>query len=123
MNIQNLDIKNLSKESKTRILFFLILFLLSSIGMFGQTNSTSSKVETTQEIIITNDIVSVNSQIEFVSWFMGTKQSKTMDVSSTAKEGSKVNTRKQILYSGSTPNKVLYKTLMKKVSSQNSAIV
>ncbi|WP_395044469.1 hypothetical protein [Flavobacterium sp.] len=123
MYTQNIFTNKYMTENKTRLLFFFILFLLSSIGMFGQTNETLPTIDKTQEIIFTSDVASVNSQVEFVSWFMGTKQSKMINVLSTANESSKVSTKKQILFSGSTPNKVLYRTLMKKLSSQSNAIV
>ena len=119
----NTSIK-VTTESRNRLLFFVFLFLLSSIGMFGQSNADSLEIKTTTEIIVSKEskITSVESQIEFVSWFMGTKQSQMID-SKSNQNSSKVVTKKQILFLGITPNKVLYRTFMKKVSSQNSAIV
>lgn len=124
MNSQNNTKINFTTENRNRVLFFVLLFLMSSIGMFGQSNVDSIETKTTTETIISNEtkIVSVESQIDFVSWFMGTKQSQMMD-SRANQNSSKVITKKQILFLGITPNKVLYRTFMKKVSSQNSAIV
>lgn len=124
MNTQDNNNNKLMKENRNRFLFFVLLFLMSSIGMFGQTNvdSLESKVPAEKSIVIENKITSVESQIEFVSWFMGTKQSQMME-SKENQNSSKVITKKQILFLGITPNKVLYRTFMKKVSSQNSAIV
>lgn len=124
MITQNNTTIKFTTESRNRLLFFVFLFLLSSIGMFGQANVDSLEIKTTTEIIVSkeNKITSVESQIEFVSWFMGTKQSQMMD-SKSNQNSSKVVTKKQILFLGITPNKVLYRTFMKKVSSQNSAIV
>lgn len=124
MNTQNNNSNRFLKENRSRLVFFVLLFLLSSIGMFGQTNVDSLETKTTTELIVSkeNKIVSVESQIDFVSWFMGTKQSQMMD-SKANQNSSKVVTKKQILFLGITPNKVLYRTFMKKVSSQNSAIV
>lgn len=124
MITQNNTTIKFTTESRNRLLFFVFLFLLSSIGMFGQSNVDSLEIKTTTEIIVSKEskITSVESQIEFVSWFMGTKQSQMID-SKSNQNSSKVVTKKQILFLGITPNKVLYRTFMKKVSSQNSAIV
>ena len=110
--------------NRNRFLFFVLLFVMSSIGMFGQSNVDSVEIKLPAEKIELKEtaVVSVESQIDFVSWFMGTKQSQMMD-SKTNQNSSKVVTKKQILFLGITPNKVLYRTFMKKVSSQNSAIV
>lgn len=124
MNSQNNTNSNFMTENRNRLLFFVLLFLMSSIGMFGQSNVDSLETRITPEKIELKEttITSVESQIEFVSWFMGTKQSQMMD-SKANQNSSKVVTKKQILFLGITPNKVLYRTFMKKVSSQNSAIV
>lgn len=124
MNSQNNTNSNFMTENRNRLLFFVLLFLMSSIGMFGQSNVDSLETRITPEKIELKEttITSVESQIDFVSWFMGTKQSQMMD-SKANQNSSKVVTKKQILFLGITPNKVLYRTFMKKVSSQNSAIV
>lgn len=124
MNSQNNTNSNFITENRNRLLFFVLLFLMSSIGMFGQSNVDSLETRITPEKIELKEttITSVESQIDFVSWFMGTKQSQMMD-SKANQNSSKVVTKKQILFLGITPNKVLYRTFMKKVSSQNSAIV
>lgn len=124
MNTQNNTNINFTTENRNRLLFFVLLFLMSSIGMFGQSNVDSLEIKTTTELIVLkeNKITSVESQIEFVSWFMGTKQSQMIDSKSNENSSNKV-TKKQILFLGITPNKVLYRTFMKKVSSQNNAIV
>ena len=124
MITQNNTNSNFMTENRNRLLFFVLLFLMSSIGMFGQSNVDSLETRITPEKIELKEttITSVESQIDFVSWFMGTKQSQMMD-SKANQNSSKVVTKKQILFLGITPNKVLYRTFMKKVSSQNSAIV
>ena len=62
--------------------------------------------------------------MDFVSWFMGSKQPQIKsDLIEVKNNSSKGITKKQILSSGITPNKVLYRTFMKKVSSQDNAIV
>ena len=124
MNTQNNHSNKFLTENRSRLVLFVLLFLLSSIGMFGQTRIDSLQTKATTELIVLKEttVASVESQIDFVSWFMGTKQSQMMD-SKGNQNSSKVVTKKQILFLGITPNKVLYRTFMKKVSSQNSAIV
>ena len=129
MNQSNINTNQLVTENKT-FLFFFLLFLMSSIGMFGQNKSNFS-----EKVLIENaasftegftsaPIASVASQIEFVGWFMGSKQIQSIQSSfQEATSGSRTITKKQILSSGISPNKVLYRTFMKKVSSQDNAIV
>lgn len=127
MNIQNTNSSNFIIENKNRILFLFILFILSSLRMFGQSSIDSKTIQCNQDVTITfnqveTSIVSVNTQIDFVSWFMGSRQSQ-MNENETANKFNSASTRKQILNSGISPNKVLYRTFMKKVISQDSAIV
>lgn len=125
MNTSNTDKNNFVTENKNRLLFLFLLFLLSSIGMFGQTANEGIEVKENSEVICfdkNDDVASLNSQIDFVSWFMGTKQSQMID-GTTSKKSVNGITKKQILFQGITPNKVLYRTFMKKVSSQDNAIV
>lgn len=127
MNFQNTNTNNFIAENKNRLLFFFLLFLLSSIGMFGQSKEIVVNEEiNTPSVVLQNEfnIVTVESQIDFVSWFMGSKQPQLKnDLNEVKNNSSKGITRKQILSLGITPNKVLYRTFMKKVSSQDSAIV
>ncbi len=127
MNIQNTNSSNFIIENKNRILFLFILFILSSLRMFGQSSIDSKTIQCNQDVTITfnqveTSIVSVATQIDFVSWFMGSRQSQ-MNENETAYKFNSASTRKQILNSGISPNKVLYRTFMKKVISQDSAIV
>ena len=124
MILQNSITNNSIKRNK--MLFFFMLFLMSSVGMFGQTKEVATMEVVKSEIVFQKevDIVSVSSQIDFVNWFMGSKQPQLKsELNELKNSNSKTITRKQILSSGITPNKVLYRTFMKKVSSQDNAIV
>lgn len=126
MNFQNTN-TNFIAENKVRILFFIVLFILSSLRMFGQTTESPIAIQNKEEVkcVIQQNqtsIVSIDSQIDFVSWFMGSKQSQMNETETTNQFGATA-TRKQILTSGVTPNKVLYRTFMKRVISQDNAIV
>lgn len=94
--------------------------------MVGQTKDSVTVEVVKAEIVFQKDaeVVSVASQIDFVSWFMGSKQPQIKtDLNEVKNNNSKGITRKQILSLGISPNKVLYRTFMKKVSSQDNAIV
>ena len=129
MNQSNINTNQLVTKNKT-FLFFFLLFLMSSIGMFGQDKSNYNEkvlIENTPsftEGFTSTPIASVASQIEFVGWFMGSKQIQSIQSSfQEATSGSRGITKKQILSYGISPNKVLYRTFMKKVNSQDNAIV
>lgn len=126
MNFQNTN-SNFITENKFRILFLILLFILSSLRIFGQTTVAPITIQNEDQVsFIINEsqtcIVSVETQIDFVSWFMGSRQSQRNDNESVNQFGS-ATTKKQILTSGVTPNKVLYRTFMKRVISQDNAIV
>ena len=126
MNVQNTN-SNFIAENKMRILFLIVLFILSSMRMFGQTTEAPKTIQNKEEVKCAfqqneTSIVSIDSQIDFVSWFMGTRQSQINENVSANKSGS-TSTKKQILSSGITPNKVLYRTFMKRVISQDNVIV
>ncbi len=131
MNIQNTNSSNFIIENKNRIVFLFVLFILSSLRMFGQTTVAptvvNNNVENNVEVVVSfeqveTSIVSIDTQIDFVGWFMGSRQSQ-MNESESANTTKSTSTKKQILSSGIAPNKVLYRTFMKKVISQDSAIV
>ncbi|MEC4005920.1 hypothetical protein OX283_014720 [Flavobacterium sp. SUN052] len=123
-NSQNTATNFLSENKKGLVLLF-ILFLLSSVGMFGQTKNETVAPQVTPVIeisIVPAQAVALDSDTDFMNWFMGSKQTQTVQ-DNTANVGSTTSSRKkQIISSGVTPNKVLYRTFMKKVISQESAI-
>lgn len=125
MNTQNTNASNFLVENRNRLLFFFVLFLLSSIGMFGQTSS-SQNASFDKECVVfqeSNSVLANDSQIDFVNWFMGSKQSQMIDDNSETTSNSNGSTKKQIISSGIIPNRVLYKTFVKKVVSSDNAIV
>lgn len=128
MNTQNTTTTFLT-ENRNRILFFFLLFLLSSVGMFGQEATTvSAEIIKDKEIVFTSNeahasSTTVDFQIDFVGWFMGSKQPQNNEATATIKADAKKVTKKCFLSLGISPNKVLYRTFMKKVASQNNALV
>ena len=110
-------------------MMFVCVLLLSNVSVFGQTTveSTSAQTETIQD----NDVVNTNvemstmkqeatsnsSNMNFVLWFMGSKQSpnaNTVPAGTTAK--------KQFMTSGSAPNRLLIRAFLKKAVNFESAV-
>jgi hypothetical protein len=107
-------------DNQKRLIVVLVLLVLSSVKMFGQTKSNEICLEKNDVAVITNAVAASDSDIDFMNWFMGSKQAQS--ASSTGNDAS-VNTKKQLINSGGATNRVLYKTLVKKVMSIDNAIV
>jgi hypothetical protein len=122
----NTNTQNTSNTLNKGLVTLVILFLFTSAGMFGQTKevTTVRPVTPTVEVVVeSNQMIALDSNAEFMSWFMGSNQTQSLKVSSDNEASSTISRKKQIILSGITPNKVLYRTLVKKVISQENAIV
>jgi len=111
-------------QKNTRLVVLLAMLLLSSVGMFGQEVATVSSTVITTEIVAdetaattTATAVESNSNINIVSWFMGTKQTPKTNAADGA-----MNSKKQMINSGIAPNRLLIKTFLKKASSFQVAV-
>lgn len=130
MKTFNSTTTNDTTRNKTRWIVLLVLLVLSSMGVFGQ-NSTDqnyqldlnkeSIVENNKMIDTKNDVVSLESQIDFMGWFMGSKYNQNTTLELDVNK-STISTKKTIISSGVTPNKVLYRTFVKKVMNKDNAI-
>ena len=114
----------LNVKNSKRIVITIFLLVLACTGVFGQTNENSSVINNDLKIEVLNSnekIAATNSDIEFMNWFMGSKQSQSLN----SKEliDATRNTKKQMIISGGTPNRVLYRTFVKKVVSIENATV
>jgi len=109
-------------ENKKGLLVLLVLFLLSSVGMFGQAKAVVvPTIDTTVSVVaVSSQHVVLDSEVDFVNWFMGSKQLQTTNNTTTT--SSSIERKKQIISSGVTPNKVLYRTFVKRVMNQESTI-
>ena len=124
---------NFSKQNGNKIsvnIFMLLVFvLLSNVAVFGQTalenNTVQSATIENSEIVnapieintLKQEAVSNNSNINFVLWFMGSKQSPNaaiVPVGTTAK--------KQFMTSGTAPNRLLIKAFLKKAVNFERAV-
>lgn len=121
---------NTTSRNKTRWIVLLVLLVLSSMGVFGQ-NSTDAtlQLDLNKELVANEEqtvesgteITTLESQIDFVGWFMGSKHNQNTNFDATTIKSS-TSTKKHIISSGVTPNKVLYRTFVKKVMNKDSAI-
>jgi hypothetical protein len=121
----NTNTQNTSNTSNKALIVLFVMFLLSSASMFAQNTTTAVAAPATTTVEVLN--VSVNqialgSDVEFMSWFMSSKQTQSVNGGSEGTSTTTMSRKKQIISSGVVPNKVLYRTLVKKVISQESAI-
>ena len=104
-----------STSAILNIALMFVLFLLFSAKASAQSleqNEVSTK--TLLSSCVEYKVATLDTQIDFVGWFMGTNQNQSINefVETPTRAAS---TKKQILSSGIVPNRVLYKTLVKKV--------
>lgn len=126
MKTFNLNTNNDSKRNKTRLLVLFVLLVLSSMGVFGQSiNPQENVLLNTNSVNLLGEkdvLVSVESQLDFMGWFMGSKHTQNNSSLDAEMVKSSISTKKQVLSSGITPNKVLYRTFVKKVMNKDNAI-
>jgi hypothetical protein len=122
----NTNTQNTSNTSRKALIVIFVLFLLSSVGMFGQTTEVvvpQSATPVVEVLNTTNQIIASDSNADFMNWFMSSKQVQSdKEGSQVSGTSTNVTRKKQIISSGVVPNKVLYRTLVKKLMSQESAI-
>jgi len=114
-----------SNKLTARFLVLVVMMLLSSVGMFGQ-NTVAVPASISLELTITADetlasadsATTANATMNFVSWFMGTKQTPNangaIEVSS--------NSKKQMINLGIAPNRLLIKAFLKKASNYATTV-
>jgi hypothetical protein len=127
--MNNFSTKNANKKN-TIIFMMFVCMLLSNVSVFGQTavennNVQSATIEHNEIVNTTTEISSMKqeavsnaSNMNFVLWFMGSKQSPnatTVPAGTTAK--------KQFMTSGTAPNRLLIKAFLKKAVNFESAVV
>lgn len=102
--------------SGLRMVVLFTLLVLSSFSMVGQNKNEVVAPEAT--VVATQSNVTTNTTMNFVSWFMGTKQTPNANQSSDAASSQK----KQMINSGIAPNRLLIKAFLKKASNYSSTI-
>ena len=103
---------------KRNLFLLVVLFSFSSIsGVFAQSSSfvaPSDEVTNAQNNIVIESPVKVsssvsNSNVNFILWFMGTKEDMGKSFSNDG-----MYSKKSFMTSGREPNRLLVKTLLKK---------
>jgi len=111
---------NTNTQKRNSIVTLFVLFVvmfLSTSTVFGQeTKKEVSIVEPTTEMVSTENSVAA-STTEFAVWFVG-----SVNKTSTSKKGALSFGRKQLINSGITTNKVLIKSVLKKIVGQESSV-
>ena len=128
--MNNFSTKNGNKKN-TIIFMMFVCVLLSNVAVFGQTAVENNNIQTTtidnKEIVnsTTIEISSVKeeatsnaSNMNFVLWFMGSKQDPN---AKALPKG--INTKKQFMTSGTAPNRLLIKAFLKKAVNFERAVV
>ena len=120
---QNTTTKN--SFSGIRMIVLFVLLVSSSFTMIGQNKNEVAATAETFQVVASDDTVAAaqsnmttNTSMNFVSWFMGTKQTPNANQSGDAT----VSQKKQMINSGIAPNRLLIKAFLKKASNYSSTI-
>lgn len=112
--------QNDSKKS-SNIFILLAVILLSNVSVFGQSTENSVAASASEVVggIKQENVSTISSSntMNFVLWFMGSKQDPNNVIST---EGT--NTKKQVITSGTAPNRLLIKAFLKKAVSLESMV-
>jgi hypothetical protein len=110
INMNHFSKQNDSKK-RVNIVMILAFVLLSNVAVFGQTvTEKNTNLNTTIESnLVEKEATSNTSNMNFVIWFMGSKQNPSTTILPAGE-----NTRKQFITSGLAPNRLLIKAFLKK---------
>ncbi len=117
--------KYFSLEASKKVMlngFVMFAFIfVSNTTVFAQTSKNVVEVNTIDVTTNTKQdnvsAVSSSNSMNFVLWFMGSKQDPNTTIST---EGT--NTKKQVITSGTAPNRLLIKAFLKKAANLESMI-
>lgn len=112
-----------STTNSVRLVVLFALLLLSNVKMFGQDTQTVVAAPVAFETVAATTVASAEttaaaSTLNFVSWFMGTKQNVNANTSTEVIGSSK----KQMINSGIAPSRLLIKAFLKKASNYASNV-
>ena len=122
--------KKVGNKIKSNIFMVLLFVFMSNVAVFGQTAVENTNVQTTstENNVIVTDNIEINSMkresasnasnMNFVLWFMGSKQSPNANVVPAG-----TTAKKQFITSGTAPNRLLIKAFLKKAVNFESAVV
>ena len=110
-----------NKKTLVRSLMFFVFILASNTSVIAQAEKNTvveNVIESIPAAKIENSAtVSSSNTMNFVLWFMGSKQDLKSTISSES-----VNTKKQVIISGTAPNRLLMKAFLKKAVNLDSTI-
>ncbi len=122
--------KKVGNKIKSNIFMVLLFVFMSNVAVFGQTAVENTNVQTTstENNVIVTDNIEINSMkresasnasnMNFVLWFMGSKQSPNANIVPAG-----TTAKKQFITSGTAPNRLLIKAFLKKAVNFESAVV
>ncbi|POY38130.1 hypothetical protein C3L50_12735 [Flavobacterium alvei] len=119
------QISNKAGKINNNIFFMVLAFILFSIGTAFAQNEVENTVvsnntittTTSETLVAKQESNDTNSNMNFVLWFMGSKQDPNVKIST---EG--VNTKKEFMTSGMAPNRLLIKAFLKKAVNFEAAL-
>lgn len=109
------DMNHFSKQNDNKnrggILIMLVFLLLSNVAIFAQTvaEKNTNSNNPIENNIVEKEASTNSSNMNFVIWFMGSKQNPSTTIIPAGE-----NTRKQFMTSGLAPNRLLIKAFLKK---------
>ena len=108
--------------TNVRLFVLFVLVMLSSTGVFAQTNTTSVVATTSTQVSVSKDATmvitnenNVASTMDFAVWFMGSRKTTNENSNGTF-------SKKQLINSGINTNSVLIRSFLKKVSTQENGV-
>ena len=114
---------NTKAKKNNTIIFMVFLFVMLPFGVvFGQSIETKNEtlvtiLSSTEIISSKQEVSSENSSGNFIIWFMSTIQNPNTKITPAGE-----NTRRQLMSSGSAPNRLLIRTFLKKAVNFESAL-
>ena len=100
------------------VLFMFAFVLMCNVSVFGQEIKKQMVISSTTEIVSdAKEESTSSSSMDFVLWFMGSKQDPNSTIST---EGA--NTKKKIMTTGLAPNRILIKAFLKKAVNFESTL-
>ena len=103
--------KQNDNKNRASILMVFLFILMSNVAIFGQTvaEKNTNSNNTIESNLVEKETTSNTSNMNFVIWFMGSKQNPNTTIIPAGE-----NTRKQFMTSGLAPNRLLIKAFLKK---------
>ncbi|MCG9791222.1 hypothetical protein [Flavobacterium algicola] len=114
------ELDRTSKVKRSFNLKALVIVLLFSLSAFSQSTTSNSLSEESAPLSTSTQVSTSRSSanMEFVLWFMGSKQNPNTVISTEAS----TSARNQIITSGLAPNRLLLKAFLKKAVNYESSL-